>query len=410
MQARKGKRLVKGCCVLILLLPLLSGCWDSLPVDKRATILGLAIDQASPNAGENSNITGAGEAFVEPKKKLIRLTAQVAVPGRLPLGPGGMGGDGGGQKQKPVWVVSVVGHTIDDAMMNLQQQLSDKIFLGHLRVIVVSDKIAKRGLRQISDFLRRDSEIRRTAWLLVAKDAARIMNVAPPLETIPTLYLTSAMTEAVDMGKLPSSFLGVFWRISSSEGTNPFLPYVTVKGSDNIEIAGLAYFKKDKMVGRINPFEIGLFMGIKGLNPGGYAGFVPVPARHGAVLLQSRKRQSKITINIDHGQPRATVKIHLEVILKEKSNPRMVIHRTKDLDEIEKINNHQLDIAYRKLIAKTQKKGSDIFGFGEYVRAKHPRYWNSQIRTLEKWDRVYKHMPVDVDAVVKIRRVGVKAK
>lgn len=397
--------------MLVIVLPLLSGCWDSLSIEKRATVLGLAIDEAGPNASkQEQNITHTGGVFVTPQKKgFIRLTAQIAVPGRLPLGPG-MAGGGSGGSQSPIWVVSVVGQTMGDAMMNLQQQIADRIFLGHLRIIVVSQALAKRGLRQISDFLRRDSQVRRTAWLLVAKNAAATMKVAPPLERIPTLYLTSTMKEAVDMGKLPSAFLGEFWRISSAKGENPFIPYISIKGKKNIEVSGLACFRNDKMVGRINPFEIGLYMGIKGVNPGGYAGFVPVPGSNSEVLLQSRLRRSKITVNIDHGRPRATVNVHLGVILKEKSNPRMVIDRASTLNKIEHFNNHQLDKAYTQLIQKTQKQGSDIFGFGEYVRAKHPRYWRNHIQTKKKWVKMYKDMPVEVHTQVKIRRVGVKAK
>ncbi|HEX6922461.1 MAG TPA: Ger(x)C family spore germination protein [Bacillales bacterium] len=408
MRTKKWRQLIKGLFAILILFPFLSGCWDRLEIEDRAIILGIAIDRVGNTAQrKEEDVTHTGNAFKAPSKYLIRLTAQIGIPGRLSLGPQ-MGGGGSGQK--PVWVVSVVGHTIDDAMKNLQQQLANQIFLGHLRVIVVNKTIARKGLKNISDFLRRNSDVRRTAWLLVAQDAAHVMSVSPEMERIPTLYLTSTMDQAVDMGKLPPSFLGVFWRTSSSKGQNSFLPYITVPKEGNIEISGMACFKNGKMIGMITPLQIGFYMGIKGLNPGGYAGFVPVSKAQGKVLLETQHRRSKIEMSIQNGRPHATIKIRLEVELNEKSNPRFTVDRSSTLRKIEHINNHQLNIAYEELIKDTQKIGTDIFGFGKFVRAKHPEYWEKHIQTKEKWNKIYQDMTVEVHTRVKIRRVGVKAK
>lgn len=60
------------------------------------------------------------------------------------------------------------------------------------------------------------------------------------------------------------------------------------------------------------------------------------------------------------------------------------------------------------LISETQRKQSDIFGFGEYVRAKAPAYWNRQIKTLEAWHDMYKEITVEIEPSIRIRRVGMK--
>ena len=65
---------------------------------------------------------------------------------------------------------------------------------------------------------------------------------------------------------------------------------------------------------------------------------------------------------------------------------------------------------FMSLIKQTQKKGSDIYGFGSYIRAKEPKYWNKHIRTDEEWRRLFKDMTFDIHVVFKIRRVGMKAK
>src|SRR5690606_25222107 len=98
------------------------------------------------------------------------------------------------------WVIDSVGHTLDDALMNLQQQISSRLFFGHLRVIVISEDVAKKGLQNVNDYLRRDSEVRRMAWMMISKgNAMEVMEAAPELERVPSLYLMSTLDYAVEL-------------------------------------------------------------------------------------------------------------------------------------------------------------------------------------------------------------------
>ena len=214
--------------ILILIAPCLTGCWDRLEIEERAVILGIAVDDAGKSAEQTEpKVTHLEESFPIPPVDMVRITVQIAVPGRIPLGPVEGGSSGG---VKPVWVLSAVGHTIDDALSVLQEELADRIFLGHLRVIVVSEKIARKGLSNLNDYLRRNPEVRRLAWLMVSKgNAAEIMNAEPELERVPSLYLIAMMDHAVEMGIYPFEFLGVFWSEETSLGHEPSLPYIVVR-------------------------------------------------------------------------------------------------------------------------------------------------------------------------------------
>jgi spore germination protein KC len=100
--------------VLICMMFILTGCWDRLEIEERAMILGVAIDKAPAKEIEKPrNITFIGQNVPETEAPALRITIQLAVPGRIPLGPSE--GGGGSKGEKPVWVVSAVGHTIDDA-------------------------------------------------------------------------------------------------------------------------------------------------------------------------------------------------------------------------------------------------------------------------------------------------------
>jgi spore germination protein KC len=62
------------------------------------------------------------------------------------------------------------------------------------------------------------------------------------------------------------------------------------------------------------------------------------------------------------------------------------------------------------LVEEMQQKKTDIFGFGEYVRAKKPSYWNREIKTKERWQQMFQDINVEIKVDSKIRRVGMKAK
>ena len=396
----------KLCFGLCLMSFLLCGCWDRIEIEDRAVVLGLSIDVEEQTAEEEGNITHEKNSFIPPKKEQIRITAQIAVPGRIPLGPD----QGEGGETIPVWVVNVSGHTVDDAIMNLQQQVSDQLFFGHLRVIILSEAVAKRGIEGVNNFFRRNPEVRRLTWMMVAEgNASKIMEVAPPLERVPALYLLAALDHAVQMGKFPNDNLGVFWIADSSVGIDPYLPYIRIRNNNNIEIAGLAYFRSGKMVGATTPLEIGFFMAIKGMNPGGYSGFVRVPGIERSIMFRTTHRKSSTQLTIQNGKPHFKVRLSLEGNLEEKSTETFSLTEPGILDQIEQYLSREAKKSYTSLIATTQRKGSDIFGFGEYVRAKAPAYWNRHIKTSEAWHEMYKEITVDIEPILKIRRVGMKS-
>lgn len=403
---------VKLLVVALLALPLLTGCWDRLEIEERAVVLGISIDTAKPEEGkEEEEVSHLQGKFPAPKKDLIRVAVQIALPGRIPLGPGESGSGGGSGAESTVWVIHVVGHSIDDALMNLQQQLSGRLFFGHLRVIVVSEDVAKKGLQNVNDYFRRNSEVRRMAWMIVSQgNAEELMKAAPKLERVPTLYLISTMDSAVKLGKFPNNFVGDFWSDSSKKGQDGFLPYVGIKEEDNIDLLGIAYFSGERMVGTTKPLEIGAYMGIKGLNPAGYRGILSVNGPEHTVTLYATHRKSKIEVRIANGRPHITVSIFNELNLEEKLSEQVLIDNPDIIKEIEREDEKATIKLHEGLIKQTQAKGADIFGFGEYIRAKEPKFWNEHIKTAEGWRDMYKEITVEVNIEVNIRRVGMKAR
>ena len=395
--------------IFFLLFPFLSGCWDAQEIEQRATVLAIGIDQASKKEENNQSeggITHINKNSSEPKEDLIKVTAQIAVPGRIPLGP-----TQGQSSHNSVLIVQVVGHTIQDAMLNLQQQVAYEIFLGHLRIIVLNEKVAKKGTQRFNDFLRRNPEIRRTASLAVSKEpAAEYMKLIPELQRIPSLYLADMVDNLSALGRFPPSFIGLFWTILSSKGQDPYLPYLTIKDKKSIQLSGLAYFKGDRMAGKTLPLEIGFFMAVRGIGGGGYSAFIKVPGKEEFVLVKAISRKTKVNVNLIGGKPHVDIKVRYESEIEEKTSPTQYINNSSIVRKIESEASKEVTKSIKKLIAKTQRAESDIFGFGERVRAEYPNYWSEKIKTKERWKEVYKGLTYDVHVDSRIHRVGMKAK
>jgi spore germination protein KC len=304
---------------------------------------------------------------------------------------------------------------MDDAMNKLQQQLADKIFLGHLRIITVNQKIARSvGMRDIQDFLRRNAEIRRLCWLLVSfGDASNAMNAAPKLERVPTLYLVSTMEHAVALGKMPNIFLGNYWSQLSDKGADPVLPFVRVIGpeGDQIETEGLAVFQKDRMVGTLDPIETAEYMEIRNDQKAGYAAAYPMPGdpQH-SVMLKALSRRTKIRCRMINGQPSFEAYTIIPSRIEEKTG-RGSLDKVGVLDQIADEGSKILTDGQMKVVKKLQKLHTDPFGFGEIVRGQFPGYWAKELSSShEKWVDQFTKTPFHAHVKVYIEREGMSAK
>ncbi|WP_419887932.1 Ger(x)C family spore germination protein [Neobacillus niacini] len=400
-------REIKVAMLFGIFIPLLSGCWDSKEIEQRANVLAIGVDIASEEERKKEDeISHLSKKFPIPDEEMIKVTAQIAVPGEIPLGPQQPGGSA-----KPVLVIEVVGHTFEDAILNLQQEIADELFLGHLRIIVLSEEVARSGTNRFNDFLRRNPEIRRTASLVVSKESAsKYMKIVPELERIPSLYLADLVDNLSSLGKFPPSFIGLFWTIYSSKGQDPYLPYLELKGKSSIQLNGLAYFHGDKMVGKTNPLQIGIFMAVRGIGRGGYGAFVEVPDKNESVLVRAVSRKTRTKVMLKNGKPHVSIKIQYESEIDEKESARIQLSDSAILKKIEKATSKNVKVSIEKLIKSTQKKKADIFGFGEHFRAKLPKYWNKNVKTKEKWNEIYQNVTFDIKVDTHIHRVGMKSK
>lgn len=365
---------------------LAGGCWDRVELEDRGLVLMMGLDRVDGGA--------------------LRVTLQLAVPGQIPLGPGPGGGGGGGQEPaRAVEVMEATGPTLEAALDRLRVSTNKRIFLGHLRVVVVGERLARDGLVDLYDGLRRSPEIRRLARVLVARgEAADLVRTAPRIERVPTRFFIELVNTAVGLGKVPDVFLGTVWIQSSAPGQEAVTPLVEVHG-DGARIAGLAVFRGNRMVDALSLEETGLLMMAMGTGRGGPTLFVPHRGGRVAVRVFSSRAQVQPRWDGRKVGVRLVIRAEADVVVR---TARRAVNSPRELAAIARTAEAQIRGDLLRLVARTQRAGTDVFGFGEHVRVRLPGVWQYVGGTKTAWERYYPQVRVEPLVHLELRRIGLE--
>lgn len=303
--------------VLLLTLQLsilfvLSGCWDSVELNRRAIVSGVAIDR-----GE-----GEDEKFV--------LSFQVIVADEI-SGENARG-------ISPVALYTGKGHTMYEALANASRQTARFLSLGHVRVLVISEKLAREGIKDMLDVLERESDTRLTSLIFIAKNqtARDIMSTMTVFSKIPA----NDLVEKLDT---TSKHFGYNYRMEVDDvirgiqlrGGGPVINGVITDGSresadtnDNmktiapqavLKVTELAAFKDDRLIGWLKG-DTALATALLHNKIKGYPAVVRYP---GASFLAFNVYQSQLEVGVkaaDPEHPVFTVKISQQASIKESPN------------------------------------------------------------------------------------------
>ena len=144
---RKTKRRYKV-LLLLLMISMLTGCWDKQEIENRSYVIGLGLDPSKE----------------EGKIKVTMLFANPEV--------GSMQG-GGGSLEEPREIISFDAYDFITAKRTANSIISRSVSYDLLKIIVVSEEFAKdpKFVSTIYDTLR-DKEIRMDSYLAVSRQKA----------------------------------------------------------------------------------------------------------------------------------------------------------------------------------------------------------------------------------------------
>lgn len=379
--------------ILGIALLFLNGCWSAKELNEIAVATGIGIDKA--------------------KDGKLEVTVQL-------LNPAEIAGKGK-TSASPATTYRTVESTFFEAIRKLTKETPRKIYMSHIRVVVISEEFAKDGIHKILDFLSRDHEFRTNFLFLIAKDhkASDILNVITPLENIPANKLYSSL-EMSEKAWAPTTSVSLDELISDliSDGKSAVISGVIIEGNEEVgdeiqniqnisgpatlQISNLAVFKNDQLVGWFNSKES------KGLNyirdqVTNTVGRVPCPAAEGKVVVEVTNNTTELKGNVVSNNPTIKIDQSAEVNIGELvcdvdlSDPKLI-------EQIEKnVEKEIKDIMQSAITRAKEEFETDVFGFGEVIHRSNPKYWK---KNKGEWDQIFTKMDVEINTDVKVRRTG----
>lgn len=152
------------CC--FLLLPL-AGCWNAKELDELSIASMIAIDKTDDT---------------------YEITAQIINPAQNV--------EEERTDRAPVATHRVTGASVFEGLRGLTTDIPRKLYLAHIRVIVISEKIAKEDFAEVLDFFFRDHQVRTDFFVVISRDqqAKEILKVLTRVEEIPAEKVFSSIT------------------------------------------------------------------------------------------------------------------------------------------------------------------------------------------------------------------------
>ncbi|WP_145052406.1 Ger(x)C family spore germination protein [Paenibacillus xylanexedens] len=380
-------------CILVIL-PLLSGCWDRQELNELGIMLGLGVDKDGDQ---------------------IKVSAQVVVPSEISSKSGGGIGT-------PVTQYHATAASLLEAIQKLTETSPRRIFMSHIRILVFGEEFAREeGIYDVIEALMREPTARPDYYVMVARKAkaADVLNLLTPLENIPAEKLYNSLDVSAKTWSPTTTVTGdELMDTMISPGIQPVITGIEIIGNhkksgekSNIEsivvpahlnTTGLAVFHKDKLIGWLTENESKGFNYVRG-NVKTTVGHVDCPNTQGSVTMKTLRTSTDRKVKFIQGEP----VVHLKV--KNVSSIGSVeckfeIGSMSAIHELEKLSEERLVELMKNSVNSVRRKFHvDIFGFGQEIYRSNPKFFN---KVKDNWDQQFEDLDVKYEANSQIRRVG----
>lgn len=383
--------------ILIVILPLLTGCWSRTEITDIAIVLGIAIDRL-----ENEQ---------------IQITLQIAVPKAIGTSESGQGSGA----TKSTIMISAKGKSIMEAYRIIQEKLPREVFFAHSRVIIVGEELARDSVSSILDFFSRYRQAHLRNYLLFTKGkAVDVLKSDPRLESI----MAEEIREQERTGVGVQTSVRDFLKRLLKDGEEPVaaqisnLPLETVnkietEGSETPKkapaINGAAVFRGNRLVGWLNDKEARGVLWLRNeIKSGVLTVMVPTEEGKRTVGAKIQKGSTDIKPIFHHDKLKIKLDIYGEIDIFD-NNTALDLRDPRVMNTLQSIFEKDVKTRIKLTLDKTQKElKSDIFGFGQAVYRTEPAKWKNFYK--KKWCEVFPDLEVEIVPHIRIRGTGFSTK
>ncbi|MBW4083615.1 Ger(x)C family spore germination protein [Paenibacillus sp. S150] len=357
---------------------LLSGCWSRIEINDRLLVVAMFIDEAADNS--------------------VQLTLGYAKPNQISSQSGGEAPS----TEAPYATVSGKGRNISEAYRNIQTNISREIFWGQVKMIVVGETCARKGLAPLLDFVDRKSGIPLKTYILVAKGEAReVADFPTQIEKFPSEVFRELVTRKKVISGSVKHFL-----TAEEYGRGMILGYVaanTDKSSGTqITVLGSALFQDSAMTGKMDSYTTRGAMWLRGNIKDAVITFAsPTDGKLISILVMDAK--SKIVPHVRGSEISYTLQLDVESII-DSSESAIDLEDPSVLSNLESLLSEQIEERIQKAFQESQKSATDAYQLGAYLAWYYPKVWKA---SNKDWSSIYKErVRLNVETKARIRLMG----
>ncbi|SDW06711.1 Ger(x)C family spore germination protein [Paenibacillus sp. CF384] len=293
-------------------------------------------------------------------------------------------------------LLSKVGYTSVGIRELLDTRLDRPLNSGKLSVVLIGAELAAKGLRNELDMVLRDAQASRRMYLAVVDGRAQeVLRKNFSSDQEKGLYLFNLLDMNERANLVPKQNLHEFGYAFLGKGMDPLLPMLRAQ-EDQIYIAGLALFKDDKYVMKLNDKQMRV---LKLLKENVKRGAIETKLSNGSHVA-AEVIGTKVRYRIEKDKVGSYISLNLHLPARIVDSRSVTLNRSM-IEQIEASFEQDLAVSGKDLIHRFQKEGIDPLGLGDFVRSK-TRNWNE-----EKWYREYGSLNVQVNVKMDIEETGI---
>lgn len=374
---------------LILLLPLLSGCYNYRELNELGITTAVSIDYKDNN---------------------FYVIAEVINPIKQQ--------DASSSNNSPFVNYNSSSSSLQDAFRKVVLESPRQLYAAQLEIIVLSEEVVNNHLEEVLEYFARDPESRTEIKIIVAKTEDSTKAIT--LQTLLTSLSSSNIINSLD---LQSKVLGMSYPVTLNELLNMYidpylevvLPSMTLYGNyeigdekENIttsspkaivKIDGSTITKDNKILGYLDLEESKILNLINGKLK---ETIIKMNYYDGYIIFEPNRIKVSRELDIKNN----IIKIDISGYSKTKEIQSNI--NLKDPKEVEKLNK-ALNMELEKKITDTfnsirEKYGTDVFGFQELYYRTNYKYFKENCTNW--YENIYPKIKLEVKANVRLYEKG----
>lgn len=361
----------------LLVLLILTGCWDKVEIEDRAHISAVGIDKYKFPEDDGENETRYVFTFAFPEHKT--------------------------GEHKDI-VISTVGETLYSVSKIMADRSNKEFFFGHLRTVVISSDVAKdsKAFRQVLDGIENNELLSRHVMLAIAESTAEeVINVVPSMESMIGEFVAELFRRKDRIPRTVGKNIGDTLRDLHENG-NAVIAKI-IPGEADVKVSGAGIINNYQFKGWLGEVDTAYLLVLKG--DAKWLGGMSVRHKDHTTPVNIRVHKSRYKLVEDENNIKILAEIKMEGEVKQTSfeaEQSMLDHEV--MKEVERLVREDTERKLRNSITTIQKEfRTDVLGIDKYLRQSHHKLWH---RLEKDWTEIFPNIDIDVSVDIKIRRIG----